>query len=217
MQQLTERQAAERAQIDGRLEGIQFQRTELQSQLQQLRRRRNELDEQRQVAPQAQRGAIAAQIAEIDARSTRLDQQIQSLNDQFAEGLAQKTALAGGPSARQAPGVIRIPEISIPPIDLGGRRRNTDMQQIGGIMAAEAVVLALIGVFAWRMGMRRMREQFERMLGAQSQQLGQLQNAVDVIGIEVERISEGQRYVAKVLSEGNPASALPVARKDQQR
>ena len=215
MQQLTERQAAERAQIDGRLEAIQFQRTELQSQLQQLKRRRNELDEQRQVAPQAQRPGIAAQIADVDARTARLDQQIQSLNDQFAEGLAQKTAIASGQGSNEGPTVSRIPQISIPPIDVGRGQRRNDMRDVAGFMAVEAVVLVLIGVFAWRAGMRRMREQFDRMLGAQSQQLNQLQNAVDVIGIEVERISEGQRYVAKVLSDGGAASVLPAARKDQ--
>ena len=216
MQQLTERQAAERAQLDGRLEGIAIQRNEIQSQLAQLKRSRNDLDEQRNVVSQAQRAAIEARIADIDARSARLDNQLQALNDQYAEGLAQRTALAGAQGSNASPRVIRIPEISIPPIDVRNQRR-TDMRDIGGMMAMEAVVLALIGVFAWRAGMRRMREQFDRMLGAQSQQLSQLQNAVDVIGIEVERISEGQRYVTKVLSEGAPASALPVARKEQQR
>lgn len=87
------------------------------------------------------------------------------------------------------------------------------MRQIGGIMAAEAIALALIGVVFFRIGMRRMRERFERMFTQQSSQMNQLQQAVDVIGLEVERISEGQRYVAKMLTEGSPA-AVPTARKD---
>jgi len=37
--------------------------------------------------------------------------------------------------------------------------------------------------------------------------MDQLQNAVDAIAVEVERISEGQRYVTKMLNDG---SAQPI-------
>jgi hypothetical protein len=223
MQKLTEKQAAERAQLDGALEGLNFQRSELQSQQGTLLRRRNQLDEQRHVAPASERAGIERQIADIDARSARIEQQILGLNDQISATLARRTAMVAGQdavqaaqgaqAAAQAAQVIRIPQISIPPMDFGRQSRRTEMRDVAGFMAAEAVLLGLIGVVFWRFAMRRMRDQFERMIGAQSQQLGQLQNAVDVIGIEVERISEGQRYVAKVLAEGTSASALPVSRK----
>lgn len=223
MQGQTERQAAQTAQIEGALSGLHMQRSELQSQLGQIRARRNQLDEQRHVASPAQRPAIEARIAELDARSARLDRELESLNDQIAALLARRTAVAAGQDAAQGigqgvgqgPQVIRIPQISIPPMDFGGRQRNADMRQIGGIMAAEAVALVLIGVVFWRMGMKRMREQIDRMFASQSQQMNQLQQAVDTVAIEVERISEGQRYVAKVLSEGAPAHALPGGRKEQ--
>jgi hypothetical protein len=39
-----------------------------------------------------------------------------------------------------------------------------------------------------------------------------LEQAVDAIAIEVERISEGQRYMTRLLSEGS-APALPVGQK----
>ena len=212
--QLTEREAAQRAQIQGQLDGLVGQRTELREQLKALNRRRNELDEQRQVATQAAKPDIEARIAEIDARTARLDRQITSLDDQIAAGAARLTAASAG----QGPGVsvgqnIRIPQITIPPMDFGARSRRNEMRDVAGFMAAEAVLLGLIGVVFWRFAMKRMRDQFERMIQAQSQQLSQMQNAVDVIGIEVERISEGQRYVAKVLSDGAPGAKLPVERK----
>lgn len=214
--QLTERQAAQRGQALGQYEGLLQQRSELQSQLQQLNRRRNQLDEQRHVATQSARPGIDARLAEIDARTAQLDQQIVSLNDQIAAALARMTAASAGGGAVAGAGqgapVIRIPQISIPPMDFG-RSRRTDMRDVAGFMAAEAVLLGLMGIVFWRLGMKRMRDQFDRMFASQSQQLNQLQNAVDVIGIEVERISEGQRYVTKVISEGAPGSALPVGRK----
>jgi hypothetical protein len=39
-----------------------------------------------------------------------------------------------------------------------------------------------------------------------------LEQAVDAIAIEIERVSEGQRYVTRLLTEG-AASALPVGQK----
>ena len=105
----------------------------------------------------------------------------------------------------------------VPPVNFPGRR-GPDMREIGGIMAAEAVALVLFGLAFWRFGMRRMRQQFERAIGTQSGQLNQLQQAIDVIGVEVERISEGQRYVAKVLSEGSaPAARVLLHQQDRER
>lgn len=223
MQRLTERQSAELAQNTEQLNALERQRSELQDQLGQLLRRRNQLDEQRRVAPSGQAKALESQMADLDARSARIDRQLLSLNDQVAALLARRTQIAVGQGTPQPaaqgdqPTVIRIPQISIPPIDLGRSQRRNDMRQIGGIMAAEAVALVLIGVIAWRVGMRRMRDQFDRMFAAQSQQMNQLQQSIDTVAVEVERISEGQRYVAKVLAEGAPAAALPVGRKEQAR
>ncbi len=215
--QLTEREAAQRAQIQGQLTGLAGQRTELRSQLTELNRRRNQLDEQRHVASQAARPAIEARIAEIDARTARLDQQIATLDDQIAAATERYAAVGTGQGPEVTVGqgtqVIRIPQITIPPIDMGGRSRHNEMRDVAGFMAAEAVLLGLIGVVFWRFAMKRMRDQFERMFETQSQQLSQMQNAVDVIGIEVERISEGQRYVTKVISDGSRGAALPVERK----
>jgi hypothetical protein len=43
--------------------------------------------------------------------------------------------------------------------------------------------------------------------------LGQLQHAVDVIAIEVERLSEGQRFTTKLLAEKVNTSAAPIPAK----
>jgi hypothetical protein len=39
--------------------------------------------------------------------------------------------------------------------------------------------------------------------------MSQLDNAVDTIAVEVERITEGQRFVSRVLAERTPTAALP--------
>jgi len=210
-QQGRQRVTTEVAQARADLDVLTLQRSELQSQMEQLRQRRNQLDEQRHVTSNGPAQArIEAQMAEIDARTARLDGQLQTLNDRILESMGRVG------STRQvivdAPRVT-VPQISIPPFDGMFRQRGPDMRQVGGIMAAEAITLALIGVVFFRFGMKRMREQFERLFAQQSTQMNQLQQAVDVIGIEVERISEGQRYVAKMLTDGSPG-AMPVGRRE---
>jgi hypothetical protein len=46
-------------------------------------------------------------------------------------------------------------------------------------------------------------------LGEISDRMAKLDNAVDAMAVEVERISEGQRFVTKVLAERGTTAALP--------
>ena len=46
------------------------------------------------------------------------------------------------------------------------------------------------------------------------ERLERMEQAIDSIAIEVERISEGQRFTTRLLSEANAASALPRGRLD---
>ena len=190
------------------VEMLSDQRRDLQRQAEELSQRRNVLFAQsRTMSEGPARREIESRMSEIDARLSRLDGQIDRLNEQINEAIQG----SGGGGGANAPVVIDVPRIvrggtiNIPQFSTQ-RQREQDMRQIAGIMAAEAVAFALIGIAFWRFGMRRMRQSFERAFANQSSQFNQLQNAVDVIGVEVERISEGQRYVAKVLSEGSPAA-----------
>jgi cell division protein FtsB len=189
------------------------QRHALQQQVEQLSSRRNLLYAQfRNMSDGSARRELETRMGEIDGRLSRLDDQIERLNEQITQ------AMAGASGGERV--VVDVPrvvsgQITVPPVNFP-RQRGPDMREIGGIMAAEAVALVLIGLAFWRLGMRRMRQQFERAIGSQAGQLTQLQQAIDVIGVEVERISEGQRYVAKVLSEGAPAERV-LLRQQQDR
>ena len=195
------------------------QRNQLQRQAEELSQRRNVLVSQHRNMPDnAARRELETRMGEIDGRLSRLDGQIDKLNEQISEAIQG----GGGGGGNNAPVIVDVPRIvrggtiNIPQFNTQ-RQREQDMRQIAGVMAAEAVAFALIGVAFWRFGMRRMRESFDRAFSNQATQLGQLQNAVDVIGIEVERISEGQRYVAKVLSEGSPAAKALAQQPERER
>lgn len=84
---------------------------------------------------------------------------------------------------------------------------------VGGVIAAWSaegmhtgvhVLLAALGVWwVWRI-LTRSRASSDAAASAlpQDGQLEQLQQSVDAIALEVERIGEAQRYTAKVMSEG---------------
>ena len=72
------------------------------------------------------------------------------------------------------------------------------------------LVVIFVGIFATTVGYqitRAIRSRMERpsvdpaTLVEVRQQLNQLQQAVDSIAVEVERISEGQRFTTKLLNE----------------
>jgi hypothetical protein len=46
-----------------------------------------------------------------------------------------------------------------------------------------------------------------------SRRLERLEQGMDAIAIEIERVSEGQRFVTRLLSEAHDASAIPVSQR----
>ena len=76
------------------------------------------------------------------------------------------------------------------------------------MMVAEGAVFLLLGVVLWRLGLARGRRQAMRTEAPRDD--ARLQQAVDAIAIEVERLSEGQRFINNILSTKRPErDALP--------
>ena len=71
------------------------------------------------------------------------------------------------------------------------------------------LVSALSGVTVWLV--KALKPDFKRELPnpIYEERLDQLQNSVDAIAVEVERIAEAQRFSAKLLSERSETPALP--------
>lgn len=65
----------------------------------------------------------------------------------------------------------------------------------------------IISWIKWRAGRVKQLPELTRRLDEIAARLGALDNAVEAMAVEVERISEGQRFVAKVLADRAPAAA----------
>ena len=65
--------------------------------------------------------------------------------------------------------------------------------------------LCLIGGITWKV-LSPSRKPSKELLRAEDERFERLQQSVDALAIEVERIAEAQRFSAKLLSERSPVS-----------
>ena len=78
-------------------------------------------------------------------------------------------------------------------------------------------VVAVAAMITRTLGRKMERDAAQpRIPGEVSQRLERMEQAIDAIAVEVERISEGQRFVTKLLAERATApAALPASTRDQ--
>ncbi len=184
-------------------------RQEIAAQLEALTERREEVADQLHGAEAAARPGLLARLGALDERIVKLEQEILQADDAIA------AAVSAGVVAPPSPDVLI--ETSEQPWDM-----STFSEEAVAVIAGEAILFVLLGIILYQIGWRRARSRFSRGGPESSGRIDQLQNSVDAIAVEVERISEGQRYVSKLLNEGTQPDvvatggqeeAIPVRRK----
>ena len=168
---------------------IRARRSELSNQLISASGRRKDLAEELRTASGVHRAGLEQRIAVLDERIVQLESDIAQTG----------RLLTGAPAGVLASS--RDPEI------LGGFGS-------GEILAFGIVVtifvLAPLAVGASRMMWKRAAAGPVRHVIAPetSGRLERIEQAVEAIAVEVERVSEGQRFVTKLMSEAKPVPAL---------
>jgi len=172
-------------------------RKELGEQLDNLQDTRRDLTNQLAdpELPASNKAGIEARIAGIDARIAAMDKQIAAADAEVARA-------AGIPGA-----VVEEP-----------RYERPGPPEEAFVIAGLFIVCAILPVsiaFARRIW-RRSAAAVAALPQEMMDRLTRLDQAVDAIAVEVERIGEGQRFMTRVLSEKSPAaaalSAAPEAR-----
>ena len=177
--------------------GAKNQRSELRNQLENLEEKRRDLS--RQLSDNETKGdakvGIEARLKDVDAQITSVDQQLALANAAVAKAASLPGAIvAPPPYVRRGPPdeVFAIPIVFtlavLMPIAIAYSRR---------IWKKGATVIAPVP--------NEVRQRLE-----------QLGEAVESIGLEVERIGEGQRFMTRVLTEHNAkglgaGAAQPIA------
>ena len=87
--------------------------------------------------------------------------------------------------------------------------------EVGNFAIVAVIIVVMVGALSTiTVGLvrglsRKMPERGEPNVLQMEQRFDQLQQSVDAIAVEVERIAEAQRFSAKLLSERTETSALP--------
>jgi hypothetical protein len=174
---------------------LRARRSELSNQLESATGRRRQLTEQLRRAEGVNKAGLESRIALLDERIVRIESELDQTGQQLASPAAARVAGTQNPFAF-AP-QIRLTGDEVIPI-------------VGVITIFVFMPIALsISRLIWKRGSRMKMAQ--SLPNDSSQRLERIEQAMDAIAIEVERVSEGQRFVTRLLSERNPVVASPAA------
>ena len=172
------------------LAALRAQRSELASQLSSAAGRREELVADLEGATGANRTGIEARIQQLDQRILQIEGDIASTGKLIAGARGALLQPADSPD--------------------GNNFMNVDITAITAILSI--FVLAPLAVTyarnMWRKGSTPIID--DKLARENADRLVRLESAVDSIAVEVERISEGQRFVTKLLAESARGEKLQI-------
>ena len=169
---------------------LRARRAELSNQLNSADGRRQELVSQLREAPPGSEAGLVARIEFLDQRIIQLEQAI-SENSQELANLPITAAEVGGEGS---------------PVGTLENGQITGIAIVFIIFVLAPLAVAF-GRLLWKRGSLPRQPAIPP---ATEQRLERLEQGVDAIAVEVERISEGQRFVTRLLSEAHVPAALPV-------
>jgi hypothetical protein len=196
------------------LSTLQARRAELKSQLQSLTERRVLLSVQMRDADGQARSQLQSRIAALDERTARIDNELNTIDDQISQAIGRAAGSPGDVRVFEMPPIPPVPEMPGFPMDHfpGFPARGGPSDAIVPILIGQAVAFVLLSVVIWRAFKRRVAGTAQ-LSADDANRMEQLQRSVDVMAVEVERIAEGQRYMAKVLSAHGGDEAVGVPRR----
>ena len=165
---------------------LRARRSELSDQLESATGRRRSLAEQVRRADGVNRAGLESRLATLDQRIVRLEGELDEVGQQLAS-----------PQAAQYVAQTK------PPMNFGPQVRFSNVDPEPIIICFILFVLSPIALsmsrLIWKRGSRTAMAPAAPV--ESSERLERIEQAVDAIAIEVERVSEGQRFVTRLLSE----------------
>jgi hypothetical protein len=169
-------------------------------------------------ALKAQRSELSDQLQSVDGRRSKLLSQLRSTGDPTAvKGLEDRLALLDKRQLQLESDLATTGQqlSSVP----AGLVAGTAIPVFAGLGSGQVVAISIFSIifvlgplavgFARTLWRRPSPPALPpAAITETAQRLERLEGAVDSIAIEIERISEGQRFVTKLLSEGQRAPAL---------
>jgi len=166
------------------LEAIRARRAEISKQLNSAADRRQELAAKLRGLDPAARPGIEERIALLDRRILALEGDLEKTGNQLASAPAGLVATSGRPN-----------EFDIASGNTTAIATTFTVFVLAPLALASARLLWKRASFAPRLPSTASAES--------NQRLDRIEQAIEAIAIEVERVSEGQRFVTRLLAEGN--------------
>ena len=160
----------------------------------------------------ARRSAISDQLGNVSSRRTGLANEISTTPDAASRvGLQERLRLLDSRILQLESDLATTgQQLSAAPTGLLSEARESqpdpDEGFMDGVLTGGFSVLgsATILFFFLRRRWKRRKPALTQAAGVESARLERLENGMDAIAIEIERISEGQRFVTRLLSEAQP-------------
>ncbi|MHB1224747.1 MAG: hypothetical protein ACYC2G_12015 [Gemmatimonadaceae bacterium] len=179
------------------LQGLRAQRSELRDQLSSLEDMRRDLGRELNQQPQSevQLAGVEKRLAEVDARIAATDKQIAAADAQVAAATA-------------------VPGATVEPPPVVVRHSGPD-EEIVAMSLVFLFVLFLPIVIAYsRRIWRRSAKVVTTLPGEVLEHFSRLEQSVEAVAVEVERIGEGQRFMTRVLSDAGVTAELAAGRRE---
>jgi len=169
-------------------------------------------------ALKARREELSSQLQSVDSRRSKLISQLKQTSDPTAiQGLEARLSLLDSRQLQLESDIQQTGQQLTSPA--AGLLASTAAPVFGGLGQRDVMTLSVLSIlfifFPLAAGAARaMWKRSSRPAPAPAvftetaQRLERLEASVDAIAVEIERISEGQRFVTKLLSEGQPAPML---------
>jgi hypothetical protein len=168
---------------------LRARRAELSDQLESAASRRRSLADQVRHADGVSKAGLEARLAVLDQRIVHLESEIDATGQQLASPQAQQYA------------ETRPPQNFGPQFPFS-RFDPTPVAICFVLFVMSPIALSISRLF-WKRGSRKLT--VPPPAPDSTERLERIEQAVDAIAIEVERVSEGQRFVTRLLSERPPA------------
>lgn len=177
---------------------IRDRRSDISNQLESAMDRRNDMTEEMAKAPPSAQPGLLSQIQLLDQRILSIERDMEESGRMLRTGLTADNGT-----------------MLVAPQTGGFRSMNDETAQIMSLSIGFFVLLPIAIVFVRRMWVRAGRRGAAATAGnaEQDARMERLEQAVDAIAIEIERVGESQRFQQKVLAEANLMPALNVGQR----
>lgn len=171
---------------------LMAQRSALSDQLDQLKDQRGDLIDQLRSAPSEARPGLEAQLNVVSNQIVDLQRQVNLMGREIAGSSPDLIAMTRDDSNSGQPGTFE------------------DGVFIGVASSVGSMIfLLLVGRWIWKRFVRDDSPRARTLPSADSERLQRLENGIEAMAIEIERISEGQRFVTKLLSQSKGYESVP--------